>query len=93
MKLAILLIKIEGLVTSKDEEYYADRVIIAPGRDGSEWLTKILQKYDQEVSSNQVDIGVRVETLDTIMEEINQNLYEGKFIYRTSVGTTVRSFL
>jgi uncharacterized protein len=26
------------------------------------------------------------------MEEINENLYEGKFIYRTSVGTTVRSF-
>ncbi|MBS3969562.1 MAG: FAD-dependent oxidoreductase, partial [Clostridia bacterium] len=41
---------------------------------------------------NQVDVGVRVETLDTIMEEINENLYEGKFIFRTSVGTTVRSF-
>ena len=26
------------------------------------------------------------------MEEINENLYEGKFIYRTSVGTTVRTF-
>ena len=42
--------------------------------------------------SNQVDIGVRVETNNELMEEINENLYEGKFIYRTSVGTTVRTF-
>ncbi|ACB84200.1 NAD(P)/FAD-dependent oxidoreductase [Natranaerobius thermophilus] len=84
--------EIHGLLTEDNEEYYADKIVIAPGRDGSEWLTKILQRYDQEVSSNQVDIGVRVETLDTIMEEINKNLYEGKFLYRTSVGTTVRSF-
>ena len=26
------------------------------------------------------------------MEEINKNLYEGKFIFRTSVGTVVRTF-
>ena len=26
------------------------------------------------------------------MEEINENLYEGKFIYSTSVGTVVRTF-
>lgn len=26
------------------------------------------------------------------MEDINTHLYEGKFIYRSSVGTTVRTF-
>ena len=26
------------------------------------------------------------------MEEINKNLYEGKFVYNTSVGTKVRTF-
>ncbi|OWZ82749.1 NAD(P)/FAD-dependent oxidoreductase [Natranaerobius trueperi] len=84
--------KIQGIITDDGEEYYGDKVVIVPGRDGSEWLTKVFEKYGLEVSSNQVDVGVRVETLDTIMEEINKNLYEGKFIYRTSVGTTVRSF-
>ena len=44
------------------------------------------------MSNNQVDIGVRVETSDVVMQEINENLYEGKFIYRTSVGTEVRTF-
>ena len=71
---------------------YASKVIIAPGRDGSSWLTKICKKYDIPSSANQVDIGVRVETNNEIMEEINENLYEGKFIFRTSVGTTVRTF-
>ena len=39
-----------------------------------------------------VDIGVRVETSNIVMEEINSNLYEGKFVYNTSVGTKVRTF-
>lgn len=84
--------RVRGIVTKKNEEFYADHVVIAPGRDGSEWLTKVLRKNNLEMSSNQVDVGIRLETLDTIMEEINENLYEGKFLYRTSVGTTVRSF-
>ena len=42
--------------------------------------------------NNQVDIGVRVETTNIVMQEINENLYEGKFIFNTSVGTRVRTF-
>ncbi|MCL5289470.1 MAG: NAD(P)/FAD-dependent oxidoreductase [Bacillota bacterium] len=83
---------IKGIITKTKEEFYANRVVMVPGRDGSEWLTGVLKKHLLEMTSNQVDIGVRVETLDTIMEEINENLYEGKFIYRSSTGTTVRTF-
>ena len=71
---------------------YSDKVVVAPGRDGSSWLTQMCKKYKIPSVANQVDIGVRVETNDEIMEEINEHLYEGKFIYRTSVGTTVRTF-
>lgn len=85
-------LQVSGIRTSKGEEYLAPKVVVVPGRDGSEWFTEVLKKYKLEMSSNQVDIGVRVETLDTIMEDINENLYEGKFLFRTSVGTTVRSF-
>ena len=42
--------------------------------------------------NNQVDIGVRVETTNIVMQEINENLYEGKFVFNTSVGTRVRTF-
>ena len=44
------------------------------------------------MSQTQVDIGVRVECPNIVMEEINKKLYEGKFVYKTSVGSTVRTF-
>ncbi len=74
------------------DNVFSDKVVVAPGRDGSSWLTQMCKKYKIPSVANQVDIGVRVETNDEIMEEINEHLYEGKFIYRTSVGTTVRTF-
>ena len=55
-------------------------------------MTKVLKQHGLELYNNQVDIGVRVETSNIVMEEINNNLYEGKFIYNTSVGTKVRTF-
>ena len=63
------------------------------GRDGSAWLTKVLKQYGLELYNNQVDIGVRVETSNIVMEEINSNLYEGKFVYNTSKSEQkVRTF-
>jgi uncharacterized FAD-dependent dehydrogenase len=82
---------IKGVVTN-DKSIFTNKVVIAPGRDGSAWLTTLTKKYGVPQTSNQVDIGVRVETNNELMEEINENLYEGKFIFRTSVGTTVRTF-
>ncbi|WOO87440.1 NAD(P)/FAD-dependent oxidoreductase [Mollicutes bacterium LVI A0039] len=83
--------KIVGITTA-NETIYADEVILAVGRDGSKWLKDIATKYDISTGQNQVDIGVRVETSDIVMQDINKHLYEGKFIFNTSVGTTVRTF-
>ena len=83
---------INGIILKTKEEIHANRVVIVPGRDGSEWLSDIFKQHKLEMTNNQVDVGVRVETLDTIMEEINEHLYEGKFIFRSSTGSTVRTF-
>ena len=83
---------VNGVILDDEKNIYAKKIVVAPGRDGSAWLTKLTKKYNINQTANQVDIGVRVETNDELMEEINENLYEGKFIYRTSVGTTVRTF-
>ena len=72
--------------------HYAPHVVLVPGREGANWLSQLCQRHGIKRSCNQVDIGVRVETNNEIMEEINEHLYEGKFIYRASVGTTVRTF-
>lgn len=83
---------VKGIITNNDEIYKADSVVLSVGRDGSKWLSGICKKNNIKMTNNQVDIGVRVETNDVIMEEINDNLYEGKFIYNTTVGTVVRTF-
>ena len=75
-----------------DEFIETDKVLLSVGRDGSIWLEEICRKHHIDMTHNQVDIGVRVETSDIVMQEINKHLYEGKFLYRTSVGTTVRTF-
>lgn len=84
--------KLTGIKLKNGEAITAEKVVIAPGRDGSTWLTGLLKKRRLKMINNQVDVGVRVETSNVVMEEINTHLYEGKFIYNTSVGTQVRTF-
>ena len=83
---------VKGIEIGKGETIEADYVVLGVGREGSKWLSETLEKHNIEMGFTQVDIGVRVECPNMVMEEINENLYEGKFIYRTSVGSTVRTF-
>ena len=84
--------EIKGVILESGEAIESKYVVIGVGRGGSNWQTNILSKHGVQFNNNRVDIGVRVETNDIIMEEINKHLYEGKFIYNTSVGTQVRTF-
>ena len=84
--------KIKGVELKDGKKYFSDYVFIAPGRDGAGWLTEIFSARKLQMSNNQVDVGVRVETSDIVMQEINDHLYEGKFVFNTSVGTQVRTF-
>jgi len=84
--------EIKGVILVDDTKITAKNVVIAPGRDGSYWLSNLANENKISMKSNHVDIGVRVETNNEIMEEINEHLYEGKFIFRTKVGSTVRTF-
>ncbi|HLO12955.1 MAG TPA: FAD-dependent oxidoreductase, partial [Pseudoneobacillus sp.] len=83
---------VKGIKLKADTNIYADKVVITPGRDGSKWLSDLLKSRRLRMISNQVDIGVRVETSNIVMQEINEHLYEGKFVFNTSVGTRVRTF-
>jgi len=83
---------VKGVILTNDTKVFAPHVAILPGRDGSYWLSNLANEHNISMKSNHVDIGVRVETNNEIMEEINEHLYEGKFIYRTQVGSTVRTF-
>ncbi|MBO5017115.1 MAG: FAD-dependent oxidoreductase, partial [Bacteroidaceae bacterium] len=57
-----------------------DHIIIAAGRRGAEWLFNVCNNHNIEHIPGTVDIGVRVECRNEVMEEINKALYEGKLI-------------
>lgn len=84
--------KVQGVMLKDKTILYANAVVLGVGRPGAQWLSEVMIKHGIDVKNNRVDIGVRVETNNIIMDDINRYLYEGKFIYNTSVGTQVRTF-
>jgi len=81
-----------GVITKDGKEIHGKDILLAPGRDGSAWLAGILDKMGIPVACNQVDIGVRAETSNVIMKDINKHLYEAKLIFNSSTGSVVRTF-
>jgi len=81
-----------GVITKDGKEFQGKNILAAPGRDGSAWLSSLLSKYGVSVSCNQVDVGVRAETSNVIMQDINRHLYEAKLIFNSSTGSVVRTF-
>lgn len=75
------------------ETIYADDVVIAAGRRGAEWLESLCAKYDIAHLPGTVDIGVRVEVRNEVMEEVNSVLYESKLVgYPQPFKNKVRTF-
>lgn len=82
-----------GVITDKGEELYAAEIVSAIGREGSDWFSHICKNHDIETQVGTVDIGVRVEVRDEIMEFLNENLYEAKLVYYTpTFDDKVRTF-
>ncbi|MBI4857742.1 MAG: NAD(P)/FAD-dependent oxidoreductase [Acetobacterium woodii] len=80
-------------VRTKDETLRADKVLVAVGRDGSEWFTSMCEEYNVETKVGKIDIGIRLETRNEVMQEINDALYEGKLVYYTpTFDDSVRTF-
>lgn len=83
----------KGVVTDKGESYYASEVVAAIGREGSDWFSHICKAHGIETEVGTVDIGVRVEVRDEVMEFLNKNLYEAKLVYYTpTFDDKVRTF-
>ena len=79
--------------TDKNEEFFSDNVVVAAGRSGSEWVSKICENLKIPTKSNRIDIGVRFECQDEIWSHITKDLYESKIVYRTKTyADLVRTF-
>ena len=77
----------------KEVECFADHTVIATGRRGADWLEDLCTKQGVEHLPGTVDIGVRVEIRNEIMETVNDVLYESKLIgYPQPFKNKVRTF-
>ena len=85
--------KIKGFTLNNGEKIEAEYVVVAPGREGADWLSKELINNGVELVNNAVDVGVRVELPAAVMEPITSRLYESKLIYHSpTFGDEVRTF-
>ena len=58
----------------------ASTVVCATGRRGADWLEKLCSEHNIAHQPGTVDIGVRVEVRNEVMEKVNTVLYESKLV-------------
>lgn len=70
----------DSLTKSRDEKVLSNKVVVATGRKGADWLKEMCIEHNIKHSAGPVDIGVRVELRNEVMESVNNVLYESKLI-------------
>ncbi len=85
-----------GVIIEKNgraTEMRAEHVVVATGRRGADWLEKLCAEHNIAHAPGTVDIGVRVEVRNEIMEKVNKVLYEAKLVgYPHPFKNKVRTF-
>ncbi len=77
----------------ENREIRATHTVVATGRRGASWLEKVCSEHDIAHQPGTVDIGVRVEVRNEVMEKVNEILYESKLIgYPKPFKNKVRTF-
>ena len=75
--------RVTGVVTDRDA-YAAESVILAPGRVGAEWMGAIAGRNGIGLSQRGIEVGVRVEVHNEIMQDLCQIIYDPTFFIRTA---------
>lgn len=73
--------RVQGVATSDGDRYLCHNLIIAPGREGADWLISESRRLGLSISNNEVDIGVRLEVPASILEHLTRDFYEVKLVY------------
>ncbi|WP_310601057.1 FAD-dependent oxidoreductase [Desulfobulbus sp.] len=76
-----------GRVTGVETErgtYRADSVVLAPGRAGAEWVAGLAGRSNIRVSQRGIEVGVRVEVHNEIMQDLCSIIYDPTFFIRTA---------
>lgn len=83
----------KGIKTEDGEQFDCDFLILAPGREGADWLFREAGRLKLTRQYNPVDVGVRVEVPRAIMDSLTEVLYEAKLEYFSrSFDDRIRTF-
>ncbi|MBI5218733.1 MAG: NAD(P)/FAD-dependent oxidoreductase [Bacteroidia bacterium] len=70
-----------------------EKVVVGVGRSGHKLVNSIITKYPELILDNtKVDLGIRYELPNHIVEELNREMYEFKIRYKSKTGYVVRTF-
>ncbi|MCK5195833.1 MAG: FAD-dependent oxidoreductase, partial [Desulfobulbaceae bacterium] len=73
----------KGIITNR-KKYFTSNVILAPGRVGADWVGKLAQKYGIGLKQRGIEVGVRVEVHNDIMQDLCEVIYDPTFFIQTS---------
>ncbi len=73
---------IKGVTTDKGQ-YNAANVILAPGRIGANWMAAVAQKHKINLSQRGIEVGIRVEVHNDIMDDLCNIIYDPTFFIQT----------
>lgn len=74
--------RVRGVITGR-KTYHADNVILAPGRVGADWMGKLAQRHGLNYTQRGIEVGVRVEVHNEIMQDITGVIYDPTFFVQT----------
>jgi len=75
--------KVTGVRLAGGEELPADYVIIGSGRGGAKWFMSLCSRHKIPTKFQALDVGVRVEVPNEVMEEITAISWDPKFHIQT----------
>ena len=82
-----------GVSTAKGEKLFSSYLVVAPGREGSEWLHQEASRLKLTLQNNPVDVGVRVEVPGVVLAELTDALYESKLeFFSRTFDDRIRTF-
>lgn len=85
--------QVKGIETEAGERYYSRYLILAPGREGADWLSREAARLKLTMHNNPIDVGVRVEVPAAVLKGLTDTLYEVKLEYLSkSFNDRIRSF-
>jgi uncharacterized FAD-dependent dehydrogenase len=75
--------RVAGVATNR-KRYRTGRVILAPGRAGADWMGQLALKHGLGLSQRGIEVGVRVEVHNDILQDLCDVIYDPTFFIQTA---------